>query len=79
MIGIGTRYTDFTTASKWIFQNPEVSYININVSNFDAYKLDAVQVVADAQEALTAIDSRLAQTGFSHGWGKKWRRHKASC
>ncbi|HBT12006.1 MAG TPA: 3D-(3,5/4)-trihydroxycyclohexane-1,2-dione acylhydrolase (decyclizing), partial [Erwinia persicina] len=41
VIGIGTRYTDFTTASKWIFQNPEVSYININVSNFDAYKLDA--------------------------------------
>ncbi|HBQ79870.1 MAG TPA: 3D-(3,5/4)-trihydroxycyclohexane-1,2-dione acylhydrolase (decyclizing), partial [Erwinia persicina] len=71
VIGIGTRYTDFTTASKWIFQNPEVSYININVSNFDAYKLDAVQVVADAQEALTAIDSRLAQTGFSHGWGEK--------
>ncbi|TDS98677.1 3D-(3,5/4)-trihydroxycyclohexane-1,2-dione acylhydrolase (decyclizing) [Erwinia rhapontici] len=71
VIGIGTRYTDFTTASKWIFQNPDVSYVNINVSNFDAYKLDAVQVVADAQEALTALDSRLAATGFSNGWGEK--------
>lgn len=71
VIGIGTRYTDFTTASKWIFQNPDVSYVNINVSNFDAYKLDAVQVVADAQEALTALDSRLAATGFNNGWGEK--------
>ncbi|MCP2231011.1 MULTISPECIES: 3D-(3,5/4)-trihydroxycyclohexane-1,2-dione acylhydrolase (decyclizing) [Erwinia] len=71
VIGIGTRYTDFTTASKWIFQNPDVSYININVSNFDAYKLDAVQVVADAQEALIALESRLATTGFSSGWGEK--------
>ncbi|WP_455814160.1 3D-(3,5/4)-trihydroxycyclohexane-1,2-dione acylhydrolase (decyclizing) [Pseudomonas graminis] len=71
VIGIGTRYTDFTTASKWIFQNDDVSYVNINVSNFDAYKLDAVQVVADAQEALTALDSRLAATGFSNGWGEK--------
>ena len=34
VIGIGTRYTDFTTASKWIFQNPEVSYLNLNVSNW---------------------------------------------
>ncbi|MFK8256343.1 3D-(3,5/4)-trihydroxycyclohexane-1,2-dione acylhydrolase (decyclizing) [Erwinia sp. AnSW2-5] len=71
VIGIGTRYTDFTTASKWIFQNDDVSYVNINVSNFDAYKLDAVQVVADAQEALTALDSRLAATGFNNGWGEK--------
>lgn len=71
VIGIGTRYTDFTTASKWIFQNPDVSYINVNVSNFDAYKLDAVQVVADAQEALIALESRLATTGFSSGWGEK--------
>ncbi|MEN5017263.1 3D-(3,5/4)-trihydroxycyclohexane-1,2-dione acylhydrolase (decyclizing) [Erwinia sp. Eh17-17] len=71
VIGIGTRYTDFTTASKWIFQNPDVSYININVSNFDAYKLDAVQVVADAQAALNALNDRLAATGFSSGWGEK--------
>ena len=71
VIGVGTRYTDFTTASKWIFHNPDVSYININVSNFDAYKLDAVQVVADAREALTALDERLAAQGFTSGWGEK--------
>lgn len=69
VIGIGTRYTDFTTSSKWIFQNPDVSYININVSNFDAYKLDAVQVVADAQEALNALNDRLET--IHNGWGEQ--------
>ncbi|ROR08668.1 3D-(3,5/4)-trihydroxycyclohexane-1,2-dione acylhydrolase (decyclizing) [Erwinia sp. JUb26] len=69
VIGIGTRYTDFTTASKWIFQNPDVNYININVSNFDAYKLDAVQVVADAQEALNALNSRVE--AIHNGWGEQ--------
>lgn len=59
VIGVGTRYTDFTTSSKWIFQNPEVSFLNINVSEFHAYKLDGVQVVADAKVALEAIDAEL--------------------
>ncbi|RDE88810.1 3D-(3,5/4)-trihydroxycyclohexane-1,2-dione acylhydrolase (decyclizing) [Aggregatibacter aphrophilus] len=49
IIGIGTRYTDFTTSSKWIFQHPDVKFLNINVARFDAYKLDGVQVVADAK------------------------------
>ena len=34
VIGIGTRYTDFTTSSKWLYQNPDVNFININVSEF---------------------------------------------
>ncbi|KOC88207.1 3D-(3,5/4)-trihydroxycyclohexane-1,2-dione acylhydrolase (decyclizing) [Winslowiella iniecta] len=71
VIGVGTRYTDFTTASKWIFQNPDVSFLNINVSNFDSYKLDGVQLVADAREALTALDGRLAAQGFTSGWGEQ--------
>lgn len=71
VIGVGTRYTDFTTASKWIFQNPEVSYLNINVSNFDSYKLDGVQLLADAREGLTALDGRLAAQGYESGWGSQ--------
>ncbi len=67
VIGVGTRYTDFTTASKWIFQNPNVSYLNLNVSNFDSYKLDAVQLLADAREGLTALESGLK--GFENHWG----------
>ncbi|OON39404.1 3D-(3,5/4)-trihydroxycyclohexane-1,2-dione acylhydrolase (decyclizing) [Izhakiella australiensis] len=70
IIGIGTRYTDFTTASKWLFQHPEVDYLNINVSRFDAYKLDAVQLVADAREAISALESRLIDSDFHSGWGE---------
>lgn len=69
VIGIGTRYTDFTTASKWIFQHPEVSHLNVNVSNFDSYKLDGVQLLADAREALTALESALQ--GFDNQWGEQ--------
>ncbi|MEQ0584003.1 3D-(3,5/4)-trihydroxycyclohexane-1,2-dione acylhydrolase (decyclizing) [Pantoea dispersa] len=67
VIGIGTRYTDFTTASKWIFQHPEISYLNINVNNFDSYKLDGVQLLADAREGLTALEAGL--NGFENHWG----------
>ncbi len=66
VIGIGTRYTDFTTASKWLFQNPDVEFVNINVASFDAYKLDAVKVVADAKEALGALTKGLK--GYKSGY-----------
>ncbi|MEI5926027.1 3D-(3,5/4)-trihydroxycyclohexane-1,2-dione acylhydrolase (decyclizing) [Bacillus sp. TD10] len=57
VIGIGTRFTDFTTASKQLFQNEEVEFLNINISEFHANKLDALKVIADAKEALlTLID-----------------------
>ncbi len=71
IIGIGTRYTDFTTSSKWIFQNPEVKFLNINVARFDAYKLDGVQVVADAKETLEKLTALLSPTGYRYRaqWG----------
>jgi len=52
VIGIGTRYSDFTTASKTAFQNPEVRFININVTEFDAFKQGALPLVGDAQAVL---------------------------
>ena len=55
IIGIGTRYSDFTTASRTQFQNPDVKFVNINVAAFDAAKQSAVSVVADAREALAAL------------------------
>lgn len=64
VIGIGTRYTDFTTSSKWIYQNPEVEYLNINVSKFHAYKMDGLQVVGDAGAALEMLDEALEKTGY---------------
>ena len=64
IIGVGTRYTDFTTSSKWLYQHPDVDYLNINVASFDAYKLDATKVVADAKVALEAITEELEKTGY---------------
>ncbi|MGW8754336.1 3D-(3,5/4)-trihydroxycyclohexane-1,2-dione acylhydrolase (decyclizing) [Bacillus wiedmannii] len=59
VIGIGTRFTDFTTASKQLFQNEEVEFLNINISEFHANKLDALKVIADAKEALLALIDKL--------------------
>jgi len=55
IIGIGTRYSDFTTASKTAFQNPDVRFININVAEFDAYKHNALPLVGDAQATLIEL------------------------
>ena len=77
VIGVGTRYTDFTTSSKWIYQNPEVEFLNINVSKFHAYKMDGVQVVADAGAALAALDAALAETGWKPGYGNEVKEAKA--
>lgn len=68
VIGVGTRYTDFTTASKWLYQNSNVEYLNINVSEFHAAKMDGIQVVADAKAALLAIDEVLEKTGWKSAY-----------
>ena len=60
IIGVGTRYSDFTTASKTQFKNPDVKFVNINVTPFDAAKESAEMVVADAREALAALTEALA-------------------
>ena len=59
VIGIGTRYSDFTTASKTQFKDPGVRFVNINVTPFDAAKQSAEMVVADAREALRALTMAL--------------------
>ena len=58
VIAVGTRYTDCTTASKWLFRE-DAKFVNINVSEFQALKLEAVPVVADAKRALPALMSAL--------------------
>ena len=60
VIGIGTRYSDFTTASRTVFQDPDVRFVNVNVASFDAYKHGTqLPVVADAREALLALRDAL--------------------
>ena len=65
IIGVGTRYTDFTTSSKWLFRE-DAKFVNINVSEFQAYKLDAVPVIADAKAALPEIAKALS--GYRSGY-----------
>ncbi len=60
VIGIGTRWSDFTTASRTAFRNPDVRYVNVNVADFDAAKLDGVALVADARVTLEQLAAALA-------------------
>ena len=65
VIAIGTRLSDFTTASKTQFQNPEVKFIGINVSPFDAGKHSALMLVGDAKATLEKLNQMLSQESFS--------------
>jgi 3D-(3,5/4)-trihydroxycyclohexane-1,2-dione acylhydrolase (decyclizing) len=60
VIGVGTRWTDFTTASKTGFQHPEVRFIHVNIADFDAAKLGGLALTGDARAALAALPERLA-------------------
>src|SRR5580700_2858023 len=62
IIGVGTRYSDFTTASQSAFQNPAVRFVNVNVSEFDAGKQAALPLVGDAR--VTLQEMREALAGF---------------
>ena len=62
VIGIGTRYSDFTTSSKTAFKHPDVQFVNINVAEFDAYKHCAVPLVGDARVTLEELSELL--TGY---------------
>lgn len=79
IIGIGTRYSDFTSASKTAFQNPEVRFININVAEFDAYKHGAIPLVGDAKVTLEELSAMLgayrtaeAYQARAHEFNKNW-------
>ncbi|MGL4505541.1 MAG: 3D-(3,5/4)-trihydroxycyclohexane-1,2-dione acylhydrolase (decyclizing), partial [Aeromonas sobria] len=85
IIGVGTRFTDFTTASKSLFSHPEAQFLTINVASFDAHKLDAVPVVADARVALEALSAGLVARDYRSGytdeitdvradWEREWQR-----
>ena len=62
VIAVGTRYSDFTTASRTAFQNPEVRFININIGEADSHKLGGLPLTGDARATLEAVDERL------HDW-----------
>lgn len=73
ILHIGTRLTDFTTASQSIFKNPNVKFASINVSEFDGVKQGAATVVADAKLALTALTAALAGHRVQSSWVEEYR------
>ncbi len=76
VIGIGTRYSDFTSASKTAFQNPNVRFININVAEFDAFKHAALPVVADARVALTELSAATAGYRVDGDYSEQINNHR---
>jgi 3D-(3,5/4)-trihydroxycyclohexane-1,2-dione acylhydrolase (decyclizing) len=74
VLGIGTRYSDFTTASKTAFQNPDVRFVNVNVASLDAAKHVGVQLIADAREAIIALSDALADWSVEEAYRERCRR-----
>lgn len=78
VIGIGTRYSDFTTASRTAFQNPNVVFVNINVASFDAYKHGSqFPLIADAREALVELSRALEGYEVGPEYAQRVTREKA--
>ncbi|WP_239253699.1 3D-(3,5/4)-trihydroxycyclohexane-1,2-dione acylhydrolase (decyclizing) [Listeria ilorinensis] len=75
IIGIGTRYTDFTTSSKTAFNYEKTKFLNINVSRPQTYKFDAFQVVGDAKVTLQALIPALE--GYQSSYGNELEELKA--
>jgi 3D-(3,5/4)-trihydroxycyclohexane-1,2-dione acylhydrolase (decyclizing) len=75
VIGIGTRYSDFTTASRTAFQHPDVRFVNLNVAAFDAAKHAGEMLVADARAGLEALTDALDGYRASSTWDvSAWNR-----
>jgi 3D-(3,5/4)-trihydroxycyclohexane-1,2-dione acylhydrolase (decyclizing) len=79
IIGIGTRYSDFTASSRTAFQNPDVKFININIASFDAFKHgSATPVVADARESLLELMSTLSDYSVSPEYAREIGQEKSA-
>ncbi len=78
VIGVGTRYSDFTTGSRSTFQHPGVRFVNVNVAPFDAAKHgSSLPLVADAREALRALRAELRDFRVGQEMVERMRREKA--
>ena len=77
VIAIGTRLSDFTTASKTAFQNPNVRFININVAEFDAYKHAALPLVADARVTLAELATAVGDYRVDAAYAAQIEKYRA--
>jgi 3D-(3,5/4)-trihydroxycyclohexane-1,2-dione acylhydrolase (decyclizing) len=71
VIGVGTRWSDFTTASKSAFQDPDVRFVNINVTGFDAVKHSGLPVIGDARASLSALRDALHGHRVEPDWERR--------
>ena len=78
VIGIGTRYSDFTTISKSAFQHPNVKFININITEFDSFKHGALPLVGDAKAILEIINTKLGDFKVTDDYRKKVEQFNTS-
>jgi 3D-(3,5/4)-trihydroxycyclohexane-1,2-dione acylhydrolase (decyclizing) len=76
IIGIGTRYTDFTTASKTAFQNPDVRFVNINIAEFDAYKHAALPLVSDARASIVELGRAVGTHSVDSSYARRIQRFR---
>ncbi|MGC1372843.1 MAG: 3D-(3,5/4)-trihydroxycyclohexane-1,2-dione acylhydrolase (decyclizing), partial [Candidatus Sulfotelmatobacter sp.] len=77
IIGIGTRYSDFTTASKTAFQNPAVRFININVCEFDSYKHAGLALTGDARVVVEELQQAVGDYRAEAAYEEKMRQLRA--
>ena len=75
VIGIGTRYGDFMSASKTAWQNPDVKFININVKEFDAFKQSAIPLQGDAKKTINLLNNKLKEFKTSNDYLDKVKKH----
>jgi 3D-(3,5/4)-trihydroxycyclohexane-1,2-dione acylhydrolase (decyclizing) len=77
VIGIGTRYSDFTTASRTAFANPDVTFVNLNIAALDSLKHSAVSVVGDARSNIAALAGELADFRVPPDYTTRHRQHQS--
>ncbi|HVD89094.1 MAG TPA: 3D-(3,5/4)-trihydroxycyclohexane-1,2-dione acylhydrolase (decyclizing), partial [Jatrophihabitantaceae bacterium] len=75
VIVVGTRYSDFTTASRTAFQRADVRFVNINVALFDAAKQSATAIVADARRGLESLSAATAGYRVSAAYTREFTEH----
>lgn len=78
VIAIGSRMSDFTTSSKWLFQNGDVKFVAINNCRFHAYKMDAVKAVGDAKTTVLALAEKLRARGYVSAYNGEVEAAKAA-
>ncbi|MFI0979503.1 3D-(3,5/4)-trihydroxycyclohexane-1,2-dione acylhydrolase (decyclizing) [Streptomyces sp. NPDC021093] len=78
VIGVGTRWTDFTTASGTLFQHPDVRFLNINITGFDAHKMGGLTLIGDARATLAKLANLAHDLRVDESYEAEYRTAKES-